>query len=76
MTFFTSVAIARSYFSSPIRFDAAVLHHDGKILPPSVVDPDGVLVHSAILGKLRGLVGQGRCGVKSGRGFYEYPDAS
>lgn len=35
-----AVEIARSYFAAPIRFDAAVLHHDGKMLPPSIVDPE------------------------------------
>ncbi len=34
------VDIARSHFSAPIKFEATVMHHDGKMLPPSVVDPE------------------------------------
>ncbi|MGK0304056.1 MAG: hypothetical protein ACI89X_004959, partial [Planctomycetota bacterium] len=34
------VNIARSHFSAPIKFEAAVIRHDGKTLPPSVVDPE------------------------------------
>ena len=34
------VDIARSHFSAAIKFEATVMHHDGKLLPPSVVDPE------------------------------------
>lgn len=34
------VSIARTHFSAPIKFEAAVIHHDGKTLPPSVLDPE------------------------------------